>query len=180
MNGKLFLFSSAAVALSTYFSLTFFNPNLNDYQQSVLAVVANLEAERLASRDRRALEQEAANLTSQFLAVRYDPRRLDAAVIQKNHPLLGNAFSNPHEPSHGTLTERLSFFKEQALKRIETTRETMRHGWLVDLTRHTKRNSYGAWSHFSTCLKDRTLSYIGIAGRFYERTEHDCSTADPS
>jgi hypothetical protein len=175
MNGILAC-TAGTIALVVYASLSFLNPNLNDYQQSVLTVVADREAERLAAADRRALEQEATNLTSQFLAVRYDPRLLDAAVIQRNHPLLGAALSNLHKPSRGTLTEKLSALKEQAVKRIETTREAMRYSWLVELTSHTKRNSYGAWSYFSTCLEKRTLSYFGIAGRFYELSDSDCGT----
>lgn len=180
MKRKSLALAISAAVISVYAWLSFSNPDLNEYQQSVLSVIADREADRLAAADRRAVEQEAALLAAQFMAVRYDPHQLDADVIRRNHPLLGSALLNLNQSSGGPLTEKLSALKEQALKRVETTREAMRYSWLVDLTRHTTHNSYGPLSYFSTCLKNMTLSYIGIARRFYERSDNDCGTIVPS
>ena len=160
-------------------SLYFMNPNLVDYQQSILVSLADHEADMLAAADRRAIEAEAAMLTSRFIAARYDLRRLDIAVLRENHPLLGPALPHQHESSGKTLTETLSMLKERAIQRTLITREAMRYGILVELTSHTKRRSYGIWSNFSTCLGHKIFSYWGVAGRFYARTDHDCAAADP-
>jgi hypothetical protein len=176
MSVKVFGLVAGSITALSYVGLTLLNPTLSDYQQSVLVASAEQEAERFAAADRRAIEQEVARLTSEFVAARYNPHQLDAARIQRNHPILGASLSRQNESEGRTLTENLSISKEQALRRVAVTREAMRSGILVDLTAHTKRLSYGIWSNYSTCLEKKTLSYTGIAGRFYERTENDCQT----
>ena len=163
-----------------YSTLTFLNPTLIEYQGAILAPLAEEEAERLAAADRRVVEQEAARLSSQFTAVHYDSRKLDAAWILKHHPILGASFVHQAGSEGKTLTENLLIAKRQALRRIETTRETIRYGLLVDLTAHSNRRSHGTWSEFSTCLKTLALSYTGLAGQFYAKSEHACETTDAS
>jgi hypothetical protein len=177
MTFKLFALISCTITALSYISLTLLNPTLTDYQQSVLVSTSEQEAERFAAADRRAIEQEASRLTSEFVAARYNPHQLDAARIQRNHPILGASLSHQNQSEGRTLTENLLISKEQALRRVAVTREAMRSGILVDLTVRTKRLSYGIWSNYSTCLEKKTLSYTGIAGRFYERTENDCQAS---
>ncbi|MGH7232749.1 MAG: hypothetical protein ACREJU_15535 [Nitrospiraceae bacterium] len=176
MSWKLIVLAGGALALAAYASLSFLNPTLAGYQQAILISLADQEAERFAVADRRAIEQEAARLTSQFVAVRYDARQLDAATIQRNHPLLGAALSHQNQSSGRTLTENLAISKEHALKRVVVTRNAMRYSILVDLTTHTTRISYRLWSYFSTCHEKKALAYTGVAGRFYERADHECAT----
>jgi hypothetical protein len=177
MTLKVFGLVTCSITAFSYVSLTLLNPTLSDYQRSILVSAAEQEAERFAAADRRAIEQEAIRLTSEFVAARYNPHLLDAARIERNHPILGASLSRQNESEGRTLTENLSISKEQALRRVAATREAMRSGILVDLTVRTKRLSYGIWSNYSTCLEKMALSYTGIAGRFYERTENDCQAS---
>jgi hypothetical protein len=174
MNGKIAVMVGGGLLIVSTAGLALFNPTLTDYRQTVLTASANEEAERSASADRRAIEQEATRLTQVFAAVGYNPTKLDAGRIQYHHPILGASLINHEGSKTRTLTENLALSKEQALRRVAATQEIMRYGILVKLDAHTTRHSYGLWSLYSTCLDKKKLSYTGIAGRFYERPV-DCS-----
>jgi hypothetical protein len=161
-------------------TLSYSNPTFADYRKTILTRVANNEAERFAAADRRAIEHEAVRLTSQFAAVQYDPAKLDAARIQSNHPRLGASLIHRTGTSARTLTETLALSKDHALRRVEATREVIHYALLAKLGTQTARVSYGVWSVYTTCADKLAFSYIGLAGRFFERTDRTPSTCPPT
>ena len=165
-GGSVLLVICAGIALS--------NPTLPQYRQSILTPLAELEAERLAQADRRAIEQEAAKIYAEFTSVHYDAHKLDAAILQKNHPLLGPSLAHQNEAEGRTFTEILALSKQRALSRADLTHTIILSRTLTDLTTHTTRTSHGLWSTFATCGAGKALSYTGVAGMFYEQTENTC------
>jgi hypothetical protein len=179
MSLKLIAGLGCGFLLVSAIGLMVLNPSLADYRADILTTLALQEADRAAAGDRRAIEQEAARLASEFAAVHYDPAKLDAARVRRFHPLLGAALVEHAQMNGKTLTETLALSKEHALRRIAATQETMRYGILVKLDAATSRVSYGLWSVYSTCLDRAAFAYTGVAGRFYPRAFHDCGTRRP-
>jgi len=165
-GGGVVLVICAGMALS--------NPTLPQYRNSILTPLAELEAEKLVQADRRAIEQEAAKIYAAFASVHYDARKLDAAILQNNHPLIGASLPPQNETEGRTFTEILALAKQRALSRVDFTRNIMSSEALRDLTIHTTRTSHGLWSTFATCGAGKALSYTGVAGMFYEQTESNC------
>jgi hypothetical protein len=97
---------------------------------------------------------------------------LDAARIQRNHPRLGASLIHRTGTSARTLTETLALSKDHALRRVEAMQEVIRYTLLAKLDTQTARVSYGIWSVYTTCAGKQAFSYIGLAGRFFERTGH--------
>lgn len=94
-GGSAVLVICAGLALS--------NPSLPRYQKSILMPLAELEAEKLAQADRRAIEQEAAKIYSIFASVHYDAHKLDAATLRDNHPWLGASIPTRTRPKAARL-----------------------------------------------------------------------------
>ncbi len=165
-GGSVVLVICAGMALS--------NPSLPQYQKSILTPLAELEAEKLAQGDRRAIEQEAAMIYTIFASVHYDAHRLDAATLQNNHPWLGASIAHQDKAEGRTFKESLELAKQRAFSKVDLLRQTVFHEVLEKLTTHTTRTSHGLWSTFATCGAEKTLSYTGVVGTFYERPESLC------
>ena len=174
MNWKIAAAVGCSVVLVICAGLALSNPTLPQYRTSILTPLAELEAEKLAQADRRAIEQEAAKIYAAFASVQYDAHKLDAALLRENHPLLGASLANQNETEGRTFTEILALSKQRALSRVDLIRETVLYEVLAKLSIHTTRTSHGLWSTFATCGVGKALTYTGIAGRFYEETEHNC------
>ena len=166
VSGSVVLVICAGMALS--------NPTLPKYRNSVLMPLAELEAEKLAQPDRRAIEQEAAKINAAFASVQYDAHKLDAAMLQNIHPWLGPWLANQNETEGRSFGEILALAKQRALSRVDFTRKIMLSEALRDLTIHTTRTSHGLWSTFATCGAGKALSYTGAAGMFFEQPESNC------
>jgi len=166
VSGSVVLVICAGMALS--------NPTLPQYRNSVLMPLAELEAEKLAQPDRRAIEQEAAKINAAFASVHFDAHKLDAAMLQNIHPWLGPWLANQNEAEGRTFAEILALAKQRALSRVDFTRKIILSEALRDLTIHTTRTSHGLWSTFATCWAGKALSYTGVAGMFYEQPENSC------
>lgn len=169
--------SIIALAAVIYIGLTLYNPPLADYQLAILSTLADQQSERSAATDRLAIEAEAARLMSLFVAAQYNLSRLDTLRVQSEYPLFGKHLTAITQSSTRSLTETLSHIKEQALNRVLVTHHAIRSSIIADLMAHTERDSYGVWSTFSTCTEKIALSYIGLAGKFYERSQHACQAA---
>ena len=166
--------ASGGVVLVVCAGLALSNPTLPQYRKSILTPLAGLEAEKLVLADRRAIEQEAARIHAAFASVQYDAHKLDAAILQNNHPLLGPWLANQNETEGRTFTEIIALAKQRALSRADFTRDIILSEALRDLTIRTTRTSHGLWSTFATCWAGKALSYTGVAGMFYEQPENSC------
>ena len=136
--------------------------------------LAELEAEKLAQADRRAIEQEEAKISAAFASVHFDAHKLDAAVLQNNSPWLGPWLANQNETEGRTFPEILALSKQHALSRVELVRKTVSYEVVAKLNTHTTRTSHGLWSTFATCGAGKALTYTGVAGMFYEQPESTC------
>ncbi len=150
------------------------NPSLTKYRNSVLMPLAELEAEKLAQPDRRAIEQEAAKINAAFASVQYDAHKLDAARLQAIHPWLGPWLVNQNDTEGRTFSEILALAKQRALSRVDLVRKTVSYEVVAKLNSFTTRTSHGLWSTFATCGAGKALSYTGVAGMFYEQPENNC------
>jgi len=166
--------ASGGVALVICAGLALSNPTLPQYRNSILTPLAELEAEKLAQPDRRAIEQEAAKINAAFASVQYDAHKLDAAMLQNIHPWLGPWLVNQNETQGRTFPEILALAKQRALSRVDLVRKTVSYEVVAKLNSYTTRTSHGLWSTFSTCGAGKALNYTGVAGMFYEQPENTC------
>jgi hypothetical protein len=150
------------------------NPTLSRYEKSVLMPLAELEAEKLAQIDRRAIEQETANINAVYASVNFDVRKLDVEFLKKIYPLLGASLTNPNETGGPTFPEILALSKERALSRVDVVRTAVLYEVLTKLRTHSTRRSHGLWSTFATCGDGIALSYRGVAWMFLEQTDTSC------
>ncbi|MGH7206853.1 MAG: hypothetical protein ACREI2_11670 [Nitrospiraceae bacterium] len=180
MHWKMAAAAGGSVVLVICAGMALSNPTLPQYRQSILTPLAELEAEKLAQADRRAIEQEAAKIYAEFASVHYDAHKLDAAILQKNHPLLGAWLPHQNETESRTFPEILALSKQRALSRVDLIRKTVFYEVLTKLTTHTTRTSHGLWSTFATCGAGKALSYTAVAGTFYEQTENNCPVKGPA
>ncbi len=174
MRWRMVAAACGSVVLVICAGLALSNPSLPRYQKSILTPLAELEAEKLAEGDRRAIEQEAAMISSIFASVHYDAHKLDAATLQNNHPWLGASIAHQNEAEGRTFAESLALAKQRAFSQVDLLRRTVFHEVLEKVTTHTTRTSHGLWSTFATCGAGKALSYTGVAGTFYERPESGC------
>jgi len=166
--------AGGSVALIICAGMALSNPTLPQYRKSILTPLAELEAEKLAQADRRAIEQEAAKIYAEFASVHYDAHKLDAAILKERHPLLGPWLVHQNEAEGRTFPEMIALSKQRALSRVDFTRHIVSSGALGDLTIGTTRMSHGLWSTFATCTAGKALIYTGVAGMFYEQPESTC------
>jgi hypothetical protein len=150
------------------------NPSLSRYKNSVLMPLAELEAEKLAQIDRRAIEQEAANIQAAYASLHFDVHKLNAAAFKEHYPLLGASLTNPHETAGRTFPEILALSKERALSRVDIVRTAVVHEVFAKLDAHSTRTSHGLWSTFATCDAGKAFSYTGVAWTFHEQTDSTC------
>lgn len=174
MHWKVAAAAGGSVVLVICAGMALSNPTLPQYRKSILTPLAELEAEKLAQADRRAIEQEAAKIYSEFRSVSYDAHKLDAAILKENHPMLGAWLAHQNETEGRPFAEILALAKQRALSRVDLTRTIVLSGALGDLTIRTTRTSYGLWSTFATCGVGKALNYTGVAGTFYEQPESNC------
>ena len=174
MHWKMAAAAGGSVVLVICAGMALSNATLSQYRKSILAPLAELEAEKLVQADRRAIEQEAAKINAAFASVHYDAHKLDAAILQNNHPLLGPWLANQNETEGRTFTEIIALAKQRALSRADFTRDIILSEALRDLTIRTTRKSHGLWSIFATCGAGKPLSYTGVAGMFHEQPESNC------
>jgi hypothetical protein len=173
-NLKAILLSMFTVVSLICLAMAFSNPSLAHYRQTILMAVAEQEANHEAQVERDAIAKEATALKSYFSAVHYDGSQLDAVTIQRRFPKLGRSIVVQHTPVSMSLNERLNHIKEQALQRVTVTHETVLYSLKADLAGHSRRESYGLWSYFSTCHNNRLLTYLGVAGQFHEEESGTC------
>ena len=174
MHWKMAAAAGGSVVLVICAGMALSNPTLPQYRNSILTPLAELEAEKLVQADRRAIEQEAAKINAAFASVHYDAHKLDAAILQNNHPLIGASLPHQNETEGRTFTEILALAKQRALSRVDFTRTIILSEALRDLTIRTTRTSHGLWSTFATCGAGKALSYTGAAGMFFEQSESNC------
>ena len=174
MHWRMAAAAGGSVVLVICTGMALSNPSLPRFQKSILTPLAELEAEKLAQADRRAIEQEAAKIYSIFASVHYDAHKLDAATLQDNHPWLGASIAHQNEAEGRTFAESLALAKQRALSQVDLMHKIVFHEVLEKLTTHTTRTSYGLWSTFATCGAGRALSYRGVAGTFFEQPERNC------
>ncbi len=174
MDWKVVAAAVCGVVLVVCAGMALSNPTLSRYQKSVLMPLAELEAEKLAQIDRRAIEQEAANINAVYASVHFDVRKLDVAFLKKIYPLLGASLTNPNETEGPTFTEILALSKQRALSRVDIVRTAVLYEVFAKLDAHSTRRSHGLWSTFATCGVEMALSYRGVAGMFFEQTDNTC------
>jgi len=166
------IISAAVLVVFVALGLAWINPSVTQYRIHILTAAAQQEADRISAAEQQAIEREARLLNTHLAAVHYEGSRLDRAMIQRRYPLLGASLvdTNVEESLH----ERVARVKEQALRRVALTRETILYHTLADLTAHTQRRSYGLWSEYVTCYQNIRLAYLGIGGHFYESNAVPC------
>lgn len=174
MNWKVVVAAVCSVVLVVCAGLALSNPTLSRYKNSVLMPLAELEAEKLAQIDRRAVEQEAANIQAAYASDHFDVHKLNATAMKEHYPLLSASLSNPNETAGRTFPEILARSKERALSRVDIVRTAVQYEVFVKLGAHSTRTSHGLWSTFATCGAGRPLSYTGVALVFYEQTGNTC------
>jgi hypothetical protein len=174
MDWKLVAAAACGVVLVVCAGLALSNPTLSQYKNSVLTPLAELEAEKLAQVDRRAVEQEAATIQAAYDSLHFDIHQVNAAAFTEHYPLLGGSLTNPTETAGRTFPEALAHAKERALSRVDIVRTEVLAEVFARLDTHSTRTSHGLWSTFATCGAGRPLSYRGVAWMFSEQTEHTC------
>jgi hypothetical protein len=176
MDWKVVVAAVCGVVLVVCAVMALSNPSLSRYEKSVLMPLAELEAEKLAQIDRRAIEQEAANIQAAHASVHFDVHKLNAGAMKERYPLLGASLTNPNETGGRTFSEILTRSRQHALSRVDIVRTAVLHEVFVKLVTHSTRTSHGLWSTFATCGAGtgRPLSYTGVAWMFYEQTDNTC------
>ena len=174
MDWKLIAAAVCGVVLVVCAGLALSNPTLSQYKKSVLMPLAELEAEKLAQIDRRAIEQEAANIQAAHASIHFDVHKVNAAAFKEHYPLLGASLTNPNETAGRTFPEILARSKERALSRVDIVHTTVVHELFTKLDAHSTRTSHGLWSTFATCGAGRAFSYTGVAWMFYEQPDNTC------
>ena len=174
MDWKMVAAAVCGVALVVCAGMALSNPTLAQYKKSVLMPLAELEAEKLAQIDRRAIEQEAANIQAAHASIHFDVRKLNAAAFKEHYPLLGASLTDPNETAGRTFPEILALAKQRALSRVDIVRTAVVHEVFTKLDAHSTRTSHGLWSTFATCGAGRAFSYIGVAWTFHEQTDNNC------
>ncbi len=150
------------------------NPSLVHYRESILLPLAELEAEKLAQGDRRAIEQEAAKISAVFAHVHFDAHKLDAEVLESNHPWLGALLVHQDERQGRPFTESLELAKQRAFAKVDLLKKVVSLEVLEKLQNHSTRTSYGLLSTFTTCGEGKALNYTGVAWMFFEQPENNC------
>ena len=84
MDWKLIAAAVCGVALVVCAAMALSNPTLSQYKKSVLMPLAELEAEKLAQIDRRAIEQEAANIEAAHASLHFDVHKLNAVAFREH------------------------------------------------------------------------------------------------
>jgi hypothetical protein len=174
MDWKVVAAAVCGVVLVVCAGLALSNPTLSRYEKSVLMPLAELEAEKLARIDRRAIEQEAANIQAAYASVHFDVHKLNVAAMKARYPLLGASLTNPNETADRNFPEILARARERALSRVDIVRTAVLHEVFVKLVTHSTRTSHGLWSTFATCGAGRPLNYTAIAWMFNEQTDNTC------
>lgn len=174
MDWKMVAAAVCGVVLVVCAGMALSNPTLSRYEKSVLMPLAELEAEKLAQVDRRAVEQEAANIQAAYASTHFDVHKLNAGAMKERYPLLGASLTNPNETTGRTFTEILALSKQRALSRVDIVRTAVVQEVFTKLDAHSTRTSHGLWSTFATCGVGRPLSYTGVAWMFYEQTDNNC------
>ena len=176
MDWKVVAAAVCGVVLVVCAGMALSNPTLSQYRKSVLMPLAELEAEKLAQVDRRAIEQEAANIQAAYASFHFDVHKLNAAAMKERYPLLGASLTNPNETTGRTFPEILALSKQHALSRADIVRTAVLHEVFAKLSTHSTRTSHGLWSTFATCGAGtgRPLGYTGVAWMFYEQTDKNC------
>lgn len=174
MNLRILAFAILCLGALACLGLAVSNPTHLHYRHSILASMAEQEANRQEQNERHAIEREAASIDSYFSAAHYEGSQLDILTIQRRYPRLGASLASQLSAPGATLSERLIQVKQRALQRITVTRETILYSLLADLSIHTTRTSYGLWSSFSTCHNNRLGSYLAVAGQFVEKEAGTC------
>jgi hypothetical protein len=179
LNWRTVAVASGAVVVVVCGGLALSNPSLARYQNLVLSPLAEVEAQKLAQADRRAIEQEAARINAIFASVHYDPHKIDAATLQETHPWLGKLLVNQDKAAGQTFPESLELAKQRAFAQVDLMHKVVFHEVLEQFTVHTTRTSYGLWSTFTTCGAGKTLRYTGVVRAFYEQTDSHCPPQPP-
>jgi len=174
MDWKLIAAAVCGVALVVCAAMALSNPTLSQYKKSVLMPLAELEAEKLAQIDRRAIEQEAANIQAAHASIHFDVRKLNAAAFKEHYPLLGASLTDPNETAGRTFPEILALSKQRALSRVDIVRTAVVAEVFTKLDAHSKRTSHGLWSTFATCGAGKAFSYMGIVWTFHEQADNNC------
>lgn len=174
MDWKVVAAAVCGVVLVVCAGMALSNPTLSRYQKSVLMPLAELEAEKLAQVDRRAIEQEAAKIQAAYESIHFDVHKLNAAAFKEHYPLLGASLTDPNVTAGRTFTEILALAKERALSRADIVRTAVVQEVFVKLDAHSTRTSHGLWSTFATCGAGRAFSYLGVAWTFHEQTGNTC------
>jgi len=155
------------------------NPTLSHYRESILSPLAELEAEKLAQGDRRAIEQEAARINAIFASVHYDAHQIDAATLQESHPWLGASIAHQDKAEGRTFHESLELAKQRAFAKVDLLKKVVSLEVLEKLHNHSMRTSYGLWSTFTTCGAGQSRSYTGVAWMFFEQPDSHCPPHAP-
>ena len=181
MDWKVVAAAICGVVLVVCAGMALSNPTLSRYEKSVLMPLAELEAEKLARIDRRAIEQEAANIQAAYASVHFDVHKVNAGAMKERYPLLGASLTNLTETAGRTFPEILARARERALSRVDIVRTAVLHEVFVKFVTHSTRTSHGLWSTFATCGAGtgKPLNYTGVAWMFHERTDNTCPIEGP-
>ena len=174
MDWKIVATAVCGLVLVICAGLALSNPALSRYKNSVLMPLAELEAEKLAQIDRRAVEQEAAKIQAAYASLHFDVHKVNAAAMKERYPLLGATLTDPNEAAGRTFTEILALSKQRALSRVDIVRSAVQYEIFAKLAAHSTRTSHALWSTFATCGAGRPLSFTGVAWMFYEQAHNNC------
>jgi hypothetical protein len=174
MDWKVVVAAVCGAVLVVCAILALSNPSLSRYKKSVLMPLAELEAEKLAQVDRRAVEQEAEKIQAAYASLHFDVHKLNAEAFTERYPLLGASLTNPDVTAGRAFPEILALSKERALSRVDIVRTAVVYEVFERLSTHSTHTSHGLWSTFATCGAGRPLSYTGVAWMFNEQTDNTC------